>query len=766
MSSWKNQSRLAVCGLMIGSILMVLLLGMSAFAAGNIVDDNFNALKTGDKPTGYTIEETGGSVEIAEVPSATDKSVLLNDPGDKTIKIGKKFAPQTGVVSAEVSFMQNSFGSTAKVLRLLEGETGSPAVQIETRSKGISYKNADGSFTELTPYVEKTWYVIRVVADVKTQKADVYIGGVPKLNQVPFNSAVKNIGAFDSYTPGSSGKGHYLDNITINEGAIAAATPVSPAVSTAPITQENVASTPAAVSTIPAATKALIVDLAVTDPKTAPFWSVQRNIQTNDQQYGDRNFAILDLPGDYAGYDWIRTSADAKSLTSEVIATFKVTQEADVFVAFDDRVSVKPSWIKNWTATTDKFYNSDPNHPSFTMYKKHFAANSTVTLGPNGQSKGCIHYSVIVKGPNKPAPPAVNNNATPPPVKATWGSILSLRPDWYGSDDAIRVADNVLLYQRNNGGWYKYIDEEQSGTDMAALITPAQKEKLLKDKSLLDDTIDNNGTFTQLRYLAKVYTATKLDRFKDSFNKGFDALARAQYDNGGWPQFLIDKSSYRGRITYNDDAMINVMKFMKDVAENKLPDFTFVDKERREKAAKAVQKGIDCILNTQIRVNGKLTAWCAQHDEKTLKPTTARAYELISISGQESVGILRFLMAIENPSPSVIAAVQSAVAWFDGAKITGMQEKQVADPSKPRGWDIVFTPNPEAPPIWARFYEVETNRPFFCGRDGIKKYNLAEIEYERRTGYSWFNSSPGPVLLREYPEWQKKWAPNQNVLKK
>ncbi len=37
-------------------------------------------------------------------------------------------------------------------------------------------------------------------------------------------------------------------------------------------------------------------------------------------------------------------------------------------------------------------------------------------------------------------------------------------------------------------------------------------------------------------------------------------------------------------------------------------------KEAFEKANQAFDKGIDCILQTQILVEGKPSVWCAQHD--------------------------------------------------------------------------------------------------------------------------------------------------------
>jgi PelA/Pel-15E family pectate lyase len=61
--------------------------------------------------------------------------------------------------------------------------------------------------------------------------------------------------------------------------------------------------------------------------------------------------------------------------------------------------------------------------------------------------------------------------------------------------------------------------------------------------------------------------------------------------------------------------------------------------------------------------------------------------------------------------------------------------------------------------MWARFYQIGTDKPIFCSRDGIPKDTLAEISYERRTGYSWLGRYPAGLLAKEYPAWRKKWAP-------
>jgi PelA/Pel-15E family pectate lyase len=241
-----------------------------------------------------------------------------------------------------------------------------------------------------------------------------------------------------------------------------------------------------------------------------------------------------------------------------------------------------------------------------------------------------------------------------PVAHVTWRRCLSRPAEFYAGDEAVRIAENVLLYQRNTGGWPK-------NREMAAVLTEQDKAKLRRDRSKNDSTLDNGATHTQLRYLAKVYHATKMERFKDAFLKGLDYLLEAQYDNGGWPQYYPRLTGYHKRITFNDGATIGAMTVLRDVAGQK-PPYVFIDEDHRLKAEAAVQKGIDCILKCQIVVDGKKTAWCAQHDEKSFAPRQARSYELPSISGSESVGVVRFLMDIDKPGPEIVEAIQSAVA--------------------------------------------------------------------------------------------------------
>jgi len=338
----------------------------------------------------------------------------------------------------------------------------------------------------------------------------------------------------------------------------------------------------------------------------------------------------------------------------------------------------------------------------------------------------------------------------------SWSRCLSQRAEFYAGDEAVRIADNVLLYQRETGGWQKNVE-------MASVLSEKDKAGLRRARIKNDSTLDNGATRTQMRYLAMVYQATGIERFKDAFLKAVDYLLEAQYANGGWPQFYPNPTGYSKHITFNDGTMIGVLNLLGDIAGKK-PPYTFVDEVRRRRAETAVQKGIECILKCQIVVDGRKTAWCAQHDEKTFVPRKARSYELPSISGAESVGVVRFLMSVDDPGPRLVEAVQSAIAWFEAAKLSGIRQIRRPDSSKPRGYDKVIVEDPKAPPMWARFYEIGTSRPIFCGRDGKVKYCLAEIEHERRVGYSWYGDGPANLLARDYPAWQKKWAPEKNVL--
>lgn len=338
--------------------------------------------------------------------------------------------------------------------------------------------------------------------------------------------------------------------------------------------------------------------------------------------------------------------------------------------------------------------------------------------------------------------------ASPASAAVDWRTIDRLPAAWYGSEEARAVAASVRAYQTEAGGWPK--NQDMTTPPDAAFLAATEPDHRAP-------TIDNGATTTQIRFLATVASRAGAEAERAAVLRGLDYLFAAQYANGGWPQYYPLRPGYYTHITFNDDAMVNVLRLLRDVAKGAEP-FGWVDTARRERAAAAVTRGVACILRCQIVVAGKKTVWCAQHDEITFEPVPARAYEHISLSGSESVGIVRFLMGLDRPSPEIVDAVEAAVAWFESAKLTGLRIDTPAAPALPHGHDVVVVPDPAAPPVWARFYEIGTNRPIFGGRDTVIRYNLAEVEPERRGGYRWYLDEPAQLLARDYPRWKAKLA--------
>lgn len=321
--------------------------------------------------------------------------------------------------------------------------------------------------------------------------------------------------------------------------------------------------------------------------------------------------------------------------------------------------------------------------------------------------------------------------------------------DFYRTNEAIRIADNLLLYQHTTGAWPKNIDFTKP-------LNEQEKAVVIQSKSDINEsTIDNRATTTEVLYLSHVYQATGNEKYKDAALAGINYLLEAQYDNGGWPQFWPRPKGYYTHITYNDNAMVNVMKLMRDASKRKAP-FQYLSDEVAERCKRSFDLGITCILNTQIRQNDTLKVWCAQHDEHTLQPAKARAYELPSFSAAESCGITLLLMGISKPSQAIIDAVEGSVAWLKATQLEGIRVEFFTNEQGKRDRRVVNCPEEEScQPIWARFYTLDTCRPFFCGRDGVVRYNLSEIELERRVGYGWYTDKPREVL-KKYEQWKKK----------
>jgi PelA/Pel-15E family pectate lyase len=351
------------------------------------------------------------------------------------------------------------------------------------------------------------------------------------------------------------------------------------------------------------------------------------------------------------------------------------------------------------------------------------------------------------KIPARKAPefsPLIPINGPPIGGKHSRGLRLGGTKEWFASDEARTIADRVVERQSAAGAWPK-------GNDYTKPTPPAETGA---HDVWSGGTLDNDATTWELRFLALANAAAaepaRSAAWREAFLRGVRYLFAAQYPNGGFPQIYPLVGGYHDAITFNDDAMVQALELLRDIGDGK-PEFDFVPAELRAECAPRVARGVACILATQLRdAQGARTVWCQQHDALTLKPCAARNFEPVAACTNESASLVRFLMSLPQPSADVRAAITGAVAWF----------RRVAQPgvawSRADGVGALVA-RPGAAPLWARMYELGTDKPIFGDRDRTIHYDVAELSTERRAGYAWYGAWPAAALA-EFPAWQAQHA--------
>lgn len=329
--------------------------------------------------------------------------------------------------------------------------------------------------------------------------------------------------------------------------------------------------------------------------------------------------------------------------------------------------------------------------------------DSMTVIGNSPAAADCSNQSSSSSNSSAPDAPLLPQEGNP-----VHDRFESARTEWDQSK-----ADIILSHQYDNGGWPKNQEYDSMGDGGSGL-----------------GTIDNGATVTEMVYLAEVYRDTGDTRYRNAVRGAMDFLLEAQYNTGGWPQFYPLRGGYSDHVTFNDNAMSSVLTVLHHANQQSAPfDTDIFNDNDRAQMRQAIDGGVDYILNAQWVQNGNLTVWCAQHGKDDYEPKMARAYELKSLSGSESVEVIGFLMT-QPQTPEIEAAVRAAVDWFRSPDT--YLENYTYDKSVER--KIVYS---EGDRMWYRFYDLYTNRGFFSDRDSRKVYDIMEISEERRNGYSW-----------------------------
>ena len=308
-----------------------------------------------------------------------------------------------------------------------------------------------------------------------------------------------------------------------------------------------------------------------------------------------------------------------------------------------------------------------------------------------------------------------------------------MTPAWFATDTAIRMADVILTFQTPNGGWSKHVDftKHPRRPGESYYAESADWEWIA--------TVDNSSTTKEIRFLSLANASRRDPRYEQAIRSGIDYLLASQYPNGCIPQVYPLEGSYHDAATFNDDATVNVLSVFRDVGGGRIAAATA---SQRARSRDALARGIDCILDRQVRVGGKLTAWGQQHDPISVEPVAARSYELASLAALESASIVELLMQDPSPSPRIVRAVHAATDWLRAVPVYGYRYD-----------NYVLSKRDGAGPLWGRLYEIGTDKIIMANRDGVKLYDWNRLT-DRRSGYGWYTTKPAETLAA-FERWSR-----------
>ncbi|MBC8082394.1 MAG: carbohydrate-binding protein [Hymenobacter sp.] len=107
--------------------------------------------------------------------------------------------------------------------------------------------------------------------------------------------------------------------------------------------------------------------------------------QVGTQHYLDRPYTFTSLPAYLNGANLLRTANADKALTSptDTLLQFRVEKAAVVYVAYDPRGTVLPTWLSGFAPVSDLVGTTDPGSSTLRLLARFCSAGTELRLGAN-----------------------------------------------------------------------------------------------------------------------------------------------------------------------------------------------------------------------------------------------------------------------------------------------------------------------------------------------------------------------------------------------
>ena len=193
-----------------------------------------------------------------------------------------------------------------------------------------------------------------------------------------------------------------------------------------------------------------LVSAEVLDTYYYSTWSLDSSLETGDTVFGDRaadRCMVSELPDALKSAEVLLTPCDAKASSKEQA---KVTALRDItlYVGLDSRVEKLPSWL-NGAKKTDMVIKTS-NDVTFELYAVKLDANTSFTLGPNGQSAYCMNYIVLASDKQAEVTTAVTTEVSNETTAATTTITTTVLPEEdilgdVNGDRKLDLSDIVMM---------------------------------------------------------------------------------------------------------------------------------------------------------------------------------------------------------------------------------------------------------------------------------------------------------------------------------